>query len=481
MRIEFLHVISRMTALLLVSLATALAQSPQPATPAPVSTWRPAWLTEVSLGFREGYDNNVFLSGLEPRNYPTGYLGPIPGSVLAARNQGSFFETISPKVAMDLAKLLDPDCVLKTLAFSYAPDFVFYNNAPSESYIAHRIGSTLAAKCDDLSFQLDEAFTYIDGDKYGMTYPGKYFSAYGYAGPRERREQWQDRTTATLTYDQKDWFLRPTGTLLDYDLKTKQLLVPSPDNYGYMNFVDRYDISGGADVGYKLTKDFALTLGYRAGHQYQQKLPVAIDPLQQTSSSDYQRLLGGFEGTPVSWLKIKLQAGPDFRDYNAHAPVRDSNPIVFYGEGSLTATATKDDTITASWRHNRWVGSTGMLPADENVYDLSYKHQINSQWSTKLGVRAQSSDYSCGEAWSAGSHDPATALTYYRNDWDFIFSAGVQYDITTSLSLDVAYVASLGRNGQDRADLALAAGTQQPAIKRQFDDQIISMGAKYKF
>lgn len=441
---------------------------------------KPAWLTELSIGFREGYDNNVFASGVDPKYYPGTYKGPFPGSVLAEKNHGSFFETLSPKVAIDLAKLLGDDSVVKALAFSYAPDFVFYNSAPSESYIAHRLASTIAAKCDDFSFQLDEGFTYIDGDKYGPTYPGKYYSVPGHGFLRERREQWQDRTTASLTYDQEYWFLRPTASLLDYDLKTEQLNVPTK-NAGYLNYVDRYDVNGGADAGYKVTKDFAVTLGYRAGYQYQQKLPLAVDPYRQSGSSDYQRLLFGFEGKPLSWLQVKFQAGPDYREYNANAPVRDRNPVTFYGEGSLTAKASPDDMILFNYRQWRWVSSTGILPTFESSYDLNYKHQFADRWSTKVGFRAQSCDYSCGESWSGAHPDPATALTYYKNDWLFVYSAGVQYDVTANLSLDIAYVANLGRNEQDRGDLAKMSGTQLPALKRQFDDQIVSMGAKFKF
>lgn len=468
--------------LLFASLTNAFAQATPSAALATATPWKPVWLTEVSLGYRQGYDNNVFLSGVDPVFYPLTYLGPCVGSVTARRDHGSFFETISPKVAIDLAKLLGKDSILKTLSFGYAPDFVFYNDTPSENYIAHRLTSTIAAKCNDLSFQLDEAFTYIDGDKYGPTYPGSYYSVYGYAPLRERREQWQDRTTLTLTYDRPDWFFRPTGALLYYDLKTKQLAVPTA-NAGYMNFVDRYDINGGADFGYKIATNFALTVGYRIGHQYQQRLPAALDTgfspaaCGQSASSDYQRLLLGFEGSPSSWLTVKVQAGPDFRDYNANAPVRDTTPVAFYGEGSLTAKASKDDTLAFSCRRWRWVGSTGRAPSDESSIEFGYKHQFDSQWSTKLGFRANAADYSGGVSWKT-TPSPATAPTNLRNDWLYVISAGVQYDVTSSLSLDVAYAASMGRNEQDRADLAAA---QLPVSKRQFNDQVVSMGAKYKF
>lgn len=461
------------TVLLLATVATVFAQTAPPA----ATPWKPVWLTEVSISIREGYDNNVYGSGVDSVFYPGTFTGPIDGSVTATKNHGSFFNSITPKVAIDLAKLLGKDSILKTLAFSYAPEFVTYHDAPSENNIAHRIGSTIAAKYDNLSFQLDEAFTYIDGDEYAPTYPGSYYSVYGYGPARERREQWQNRATATLTYDQEQWFVRATGSMLMYNLMTKQLAVPTA-NAGYLNFADRYDINGGVDFGYKLATNLAVTVGYRVGHQYQQELPDAIDPYHQSSSSDYHRLLLGVEGSPAKWLKLKVQAGPDFRDYNDNAPVRDSDPIAFFGEGSLTATASKDDTITFNCRRWRWMGSGGKTPADETSIDLGYKHKFNSQWSAKLGARAQSADYSCGESWSASNHAQATGVTNFRNDWLYTLSAGVQYDITKSISLDVAYAASMARNAQDRADLA---ASQLPTSKRQFNEQVVSMGAKYMF
>ena len=465
------------SALAALLLATAtLAQTNTPAL-SKATNWKPAWLTEVSLSFRQGYDNNVYASGCASRYYPAYVV--YPGSVLAEKNHAVFFEMFTPKVATDFAKIMGEDSLVKKLAFSYAPDFVAYNGAPSEDYIAHRLVAAIILKCDDLTFQLDEAFTDIEGSKYGPTFPGKYYSAYGQPFDRERRAQLQDRTTVSLTYDQPSWFIRPTASLLGYDMHT-DLLPVIPTSSGYLNYPDRFDLNGGADLGYKLDKELAVTLGYRAGEQYQQRLPPTIDTtLQgQTADNDYQRILLGIEGKLTTWLSGKVQAGPDFRHYGASAPVRDSNPVTWYGEGALTATASKDDTITLTYRRWRWVSSTAYVPDDESNYELTYKHRFNDQWSAKLGFRAQCADYSCGEAWTAASHNPATATTNFRNDWLFTPSAGVQYDITTSLSLDLAYAANLGRNEQDRANLA---ALQLPTTMRQFDEQIISMGAKYKF
>ena len=69
----------------------------------------------------------------------------------------------------------------------------------------------------------------------------------------------------------------------------------------------------------------------------------------------------------------------------------------------------------------------------------------------------------------------------YRNDWLYTPSAGVQYALTANINVDLAYSVLLGRNAQGDADLSQASGTQMPATKREFDDQIVSLGVQYKF
>src|ERR1017187_8157898 len=113
MKSRFVRQASALTTLLFASLATALAQTNQPSNlqagdaASPVkpaekeSTGKPVWLTELSLGFREGYDNNVYANGFDKNFYPVSYTGPYPGSVTALKDQGSFFEIVSPKVAVD--------------------------------------------------------------------------------------------------------------------------------------------------------------------------------------------------------------------------------------------------------------------------------------------------------------------------------------------------------------------------------------------
>ena len=472
-------------AMLITSQASLQAQtnlsattSDKPVALAPAAAAKPAWLSELSLGIHEGYDDNVFRAG-SGKNFSLPPYTLPQGGVAAVKGVGSYFTTISPKMVVDFSKCLGNQDVLQVLSLTYAPDFVQYGDTPTENYNAHRFAAAIAGKVDNFSFNVDEGFTYIDGSKIGPSYPGSsWYTPYGQGVLRERREQSQDRTTVTLQYDQDDWFFRPTASLLDYSLDADML---STTTYpGYLNYVDRYDANAGGDLGYKVDKDFAVTVGYRAGHQYQQKLPYAVDNYQQTASSDYQRLLVGFEGKLASWLDAKYQGGPDYRTYDDNAPVRHQCQVDYYGEGALTAKASKDDTISLNYRQWEWVSSTAKQPYYDSSIGLTYKHNFCDKVSGTVGASLGDADYNKGLNYTAGAHTPGTAADYYRDDLLYTFAAGLKYDITANLSVDVSYTLTMGRNDDTLAELATMPSVQLPATKREFTDQLVSVGMKVK-
>ena len=438
----------------LLSIANA---AETPAAPANLTvTQQPAWLDELSLGVKEAYDNNVYLSGVDAKYLPASYTVPA-GSVAALENHGSWLTTLSPKVGVNFAPLFGHQSLLKTLTLAYAPDFVFYHEAPSESYDAHRFAATVKGRADAFSLSLDEKFVYVDGNSVAPTYPNAYVNAYGTAGLRERRDQIQDRTTFTCQYDWQHWFIRPTASLLDYNLMTEQLNVT-----GYQNYASRYDVNGGPDFGYKINSKLALTLGYRYGHQYQQQFSFS----PYSSSSDYQRALLGFEGKPWHWLTVKLQGGPDFRDYQADSaghitPVNDHRLVTYYGEASLVATVTAKDTVTFKYKQWQWVSSTGKIPYFDSTYDLSYHRQFTEKLGWDLGGKILSSDYRSGNL---------TAC--YRDDWQYTVATGVGYAFNPHCSVSLAYQYDLGQNVLD--------GVPNPDT-RSFDHQLVSFGTVVKF
>lgn len=418
------------------------------------SVKKPAWLTDLSLGVKEAYDDNVYLSGVDANHLPT-YAVP-EGSVAALKNQSSWVTTISPKIGFNFAPLLKRGTV-EQLSLAYAPDFAIYHNEPTESYNAHRLIMAAKAKTEWMVFSLDNTFTYIDGSDKAPVYPGGLCNAYVNSTVRERRDQFQDRAKISLRFDVAHWFIRPTASLAYYDLMTEHMNVG-----GYQNYVDRYDVNGGVDFGYQITQQAAVTLGYRYGHQYQEVLEFS----RYVSPSDYQRVLAGFEGKPLKWLKLEFQMGPDFRSYPADTPTRiipvsNKKLTTYYGEAAAVAEITRKDLVTFKYRQFQWVSSTGKVPYFDSSYELSYRRKVTEKLQMDLGARFLSSDYNSGNL-----------PTCKRDDVQYTFSLAVAYALNPHVSVNAGYSADLGRNAQpDVID----------PQNREYNRNLFTLGTTIKF
>jgi opacity protein-like surface antigen len=447
--------------------------------PATVSTdWqKPAWLTDLGVGAKESYDDNVFWvsgEGLKPKT--------------------SWVTAVSPRVGFNFAPLLGSGDTLQTLSLSYTPDLVYYHETPSENYTANKFGTAVKLKTGDFSLGLDNAFLYNDGNRETYTYAvnpsgaaadqyDKYRSAYATAATRERKNQFQDRNTTVLQYDWNQFFVRPTESLLYYGLNTYQYDSSTPGYKGYQNYVNRYDVNGGADVGYKVTPDVAVTLGYRYGSQYQQQFSAAINnnatlngqPYNPYASSDYQRVLLGLEGKPLSWLTVKLNGGPDFRNYNSSAAVNDKNLVTYYGEAVVTAKINETQYVAVNYKQWQWVSSTGYVPYFDSTYALTYHWSATPKLGLDLGGKLLESDYTSGNDFSgSGPSD--------REDIVYAVSAGVSYAFCSHLSANLTYNYNLGKNNLTEAELSAAKSVPAASYGyRDFEEQVVSLGLQYKF
>jgi len=415
---------------------------------------KPTWLTEVSLGIKESYDNNVFLSGVDAKYLPVSYPLP-PGSVAALKDEGSWVTAVSPKVDVNLAPLLGDQKAFKTLSLAYAPEFVIYHDQDSENYNAHRLLTAITGQAEPVSFSADNNFLFVDGSDRAPVYPDSLYSSFVTSAARERREQIQERANISVQLDREKWFVRSVASLLDYDFMTKQL---NPVTFpGYQNYVDRLDVNGGADVGYKITTHAAITLGYRYGEQYQQTF--AYSP--NSSSDDYQRVMLGLEGKPWKWLEVKIQGGPDFRSYADSAPVNDRQPVKYYGEAAMTATFTTADTVVFKCKQWQWLSSLGKVPYYESLCDLNYHRKLTEKLGWDLGGRLLSWDFTSGNL-----------STCHRKDLQYTASTGLGYAFNEHFNFSLAYSLDWGRNDID--------GIVNPQT-REFDRQLVLLAAKWKF
>jgi hypothetical protein len=417
---------------------------------------KPDWLTDCSVGVKESYDNNVFLSGVEARYLPAAYTAPA-GSVVAVKGRYSWVTTVTPKIGANFAPLLGGRTNFPAVKLVYAPDLVVYHDQTSESYNAQRVLASVKGKTGSATIGAGNNFVYIDGDQMGPYYPGNLYSAFATTADRERRQQIQDRANVSVQFDQEKFFIRPVGSLLYYNMMTEQLNVS-----GYQNYCDRYDVNGGVDYGYKLTPQLAVTLGYRYGHQYQQQ--YSFSPY--SSSSDYQRELTGIEGNPCHWLNLKIVSGPDFRSYEGDSPshvtpVNNLHPVEYYGEALVVATLAPENTLTFKYKLWQWVSGSGKVPYSDGNYELLYHCKLTSKLGFDLGGKLMSWDFNSGNL-------PACQ----RHDLEYTVSSGVSYAFNTHISVTLAYTAIWGRNDEDNVI--------NPQT-REFDQQIISLATQCTF
>jgi hypothetical protein len=424
---------------------------------------KPEWLGELSLTVKETHDDNVFaVSGLGL---------PI---------QQSWVDSVSANLTVNFIPLIGEQKDIQVFSISYNPERVTFASVSSQDYTAHRINATLKGKTDNVSYSFVNALLINDGNTTAPTYAlnqlagaaanqdDKYRNNYAHALARERMRQDQDRYTASVQVDEGNFFVRPISQLIDYDLGTNLFNTSVAPYKGYQDYVSRFDLNGGVDLGYNVEPGLAVTVGYRYGEQFQQQFAPTINSDQHYSSSTYQRALLGLEGKLASWLTVKFAIGPDFRDYNPNTPISDLHTTRYYGEGTATATLPFNQSLTFGYKTWLFVGSTGLAPYVDSTYTVAYHWSATKQLGVDLGVKYLEANYLIGD-------DFAGSAPAYRDDVDENFSAGLSYSVTKQFVVSATYVYDNGYNADDNLPAAYFAAY------RKFTHNVISLSAQFKF
>jgi hypothetical protein len=424
---------------------------------------KPAWLSTLSFGVKESYDDNILR---------------VSGNGLPL--ESSWVDVFSLKLGFELSSFLPADPgVIQAFSVIYQPDRAIYNQASSENFTAHRVNTILKGKSGNLSFSFDDAFLYNDGSKLAPTYAlnqlsgadanqnDKFRNSLAHAPARERRNQYQDRYAAFLQYDTQYFFFRPVSALNYINMETDLFNTSLAPYKGYQDWIDRYDVNVGADLGFKVAPNWALTLGYRDGYQYQQQFSEAINSDQHYSSNHYQRLLFGLEGK-LDWLTVKLAAGPDFRDFNPDTPISDLHTTRYYGEAALTANFPQNQSLTLNYKDYVFVSSTGLVPYEEYTYSLVYHWSATKQLGFDVGAKLFEHNYTLG-------NDTAGTAPSLRLDYDYEGLGGITYSITPHVIFSLTYNYDEGRNG-----LSSLAAKFAPSY-RDFEEGVFTAGLQYRF
>jgi hypothetical protein len=429
------------------------------------AAWAQGWqlasnlTVKAEVALKETYDSNVYIQDNEP----------LPANVAAAKaagftpveaNKGSFVTSLQPKLGLDY-KL----CPAFSLSASYAPEITWYHSAPSEDYTTHRGTLNFAGKIGDATWELANTASYIDGGTTGPVFarPDD-IPAVGGIPLRDRRAAFIFKNGFKITEPVGKWFFRPVASSYVHDFKTDQLYQTSAEKtkFSYENYIDRQDISGGLDVGFQVAKATHFVMGYRYGQQDQFTLPGANGTTQHSPYGNaYHRILIGVEGSPASWLKLAVLAGPDIRQFDPGTPAGfDRNKMLYYIDASFSLLPTRNDTVTLkSMRYEQPAFSSFSMYEDTKT-DLSWRHKFSDQFSATVGFTLYIGDW----------QPPAR-----RDDWINTPNCSLTYAVSKHLTCEFAY-------SYDWVDNKFHNLTTEPlAGSHEFTRHLACLSAKYTF
>ena len=242
-----------------------------------------------------------------------------------------------------------------------------------------------------------------------------------------------------------------------HDFQTQQHANSSPTNYLYENYIDRWDVNAGLDVGYEAFSNTKLLVGYRYGHQNQGK----VLGVSSKYSNNYQRFLVGIEGTPVKWLKLAVLAGPDVRDWEHATPAGfNRNEILWYVDGLVTLLPTDADTFTLKMTRYEQPAFTSQSVYEDIKYDVSWRHQFTDKFNAAIGFTAYIGDWQAPVQREDAIYTPRAAA-------DYAFNKHVMAELSYS---------------HDAAVSNVPQGPKAPyAEGREFTRNLVSLAVKYTF
>jgi hypothetical protein len=419
---------------------------------------------KADLTLKETYDDNVFILDTPPN--PT--LTPPAGYTISEAKLGSFVTSVTPNLLLTYKP-----CAEFTATVSYAPEFTWYASAHSEDNVAHRAAINFSGKMDEVTYDWLNSAVWIDGSDLGFVTmrPGD-CRAIGGIPLRDRRDAAIYRDSLKVTIPFGKWFLRPVLSSYVHDFQTEQQanLAVNRNNYIYDNFIDRWEVSGGLDIGYEVFDKTKLVVGYRYGHQNQGTVPKE-DPSGSgnvviTNSpyiSNYQRFLLGVEGTPAPWVKLAVLAGPETRDWLRDTPVGfDRSETLWYVDGVMTLLPTKEDTITLKITKFEQPAFTSQSVYEDIKYDLVWRHKFSDKFTAGAGFTLYIGKW----------QDPVL-----RDDWIYTPSLMASYAFNPNLTAEVSWSYDDAVNQETPV-----ANTQtQYADGRQYTRNLVAASLKYTF
>lgn len=384
----------------------------------------PSAALSVSLTGSVGYDDNVYAIDAGPlASIESGF------AVATARLSTGF----GPGVSL-----------------AYSPSVTAFFDQGMEDHVKHLLSGAWKQKAGVFAWDAASEFACIDGDDRGVDYGAGCGSAFSTAVPRERRDQWQNKSELSLRHDSALGFVRGVGRLQYWDMLTRR--------EGNANYVDRHDLQGGLDLGRVLTDGGPeFYLGYRHGHQFQDRDANPASP--RHASNDYARYLAGFDGKLGPALKLSAQAGWARHSYPGDAAIYagSAHEEDLFADATLTWNLTSADELQLKTGQCRTISTTGTNSILLATHQLSWRHHFDARWSATLTGRVAQAEYA-----------PAQ-----RDDLDYTALASVTCELNSAWSCTLAASRDWGRDHHNDV-----AGLDKTL--REFDRAVVTLGLTWK-
>ena len=407
---------------------------------------------KADLTLKETYDDNVYILDTPPN--PT--LTPPAGYTIREPELGSFVTSITPNLLLTYKP-----CAEFTATVSYAPEFTWYASAHSEDYVAHRAAINFSGKMNEVSYEWLNSAVWIDGSDMGlMTMRPGDIAAVGGIPLRDRRDAAIYRDSFKLTIPVGKWFFRPVFTSYVHDFQTRQIANNSTE-FVYSNYIDRWDVNGGMDIGCEVFDKTKLVAGYRYGHQNQGSVPNSAGVITESPYiNNYQRFLLGAEGTPAPWVKLAVLAGPETRDWQRATPAGfDRGETLWYVDALVTLLPTKQDTITFKMTRYEQPAFTSQSVYEDIKYDLVWRHKFSDKFTVGAGMTLYIGDW----------QDPVL-----RDDWIYTPSLMASYAFSPNLTVDASW-------SYDNAVNQVTSTPTNYANGREYTRNLVAASLKYTF
>ncbi|WP_457795334.1 hypothetical protein [Horticoccus sp. 23ND18S-11] len=311
----------------------------------------------VSLGVEVGYDDNVFRMD----------HGPL-------RRQGSPVSS----AAFRWDRIVGAGMTLR-----YGFEAVrFSADAATENHVRHTSALSGSGRRGGLAWEFSSQTIAVNGDDRSPVF-GLSRSCFAISPPRERRDQWQNRSAARCRQNLGAAFVQGVATFAGYDLRTSPQVVAGVDNY-----VDRADTAGGIEVGRVLSNGLSVAAGIRAGQQFQDR----DGGRKSDRSNHYRRLLLSFDGPLAGRFRIVGAVGPARHTYaiNSTGPARIDR---WYADLGLNVSLTARDTLHVSTKRAQGVASTGNVSSQDLASTVQWRHRFSAVWAASVAAKVAGGIY----------------------------------------------------------------------------------------